>query len=1017
MLACHQEALKKLRDCQESLASSENEKGALKKQVEDLTKKVAKLENDIKLGMEQLDAKNAEIDTLKKRVAELEDELKKLRQQLAALKEEMDKLTKELAALKEERDKLAKHGKAAGDLEAELKKLREQLAALKEERDKLAKEAALLKDAQDEIERLKKLLEDREKKVAELEDELKKLRQQLAALKEEMDKLTKELAALKEERDKLAKHGKAAGDLEAELKKLREQLAALKEERDKLAKEAALLKDAQDEIERLKKLLADMEAALKLVDEKTSKKSVDFDLERAIQLTTLSKELVAKEHWIAHEHVKEHTEHTAAPIKNRTTVGIAFDDRTCVITNVLVGGPAFNSKKVFKGDKIVSVDSVPVVGGDVIPRLKGSDVPGSVVTIGLQRKDSNSVDEVKLRRMDNTQIADKRQIFELFTKLIDKSHKNRDKDSENYTTEALDLWTAEMLEEYEHDQRCLDNLHKMQRETDIWLEELLQILMCSEQGEIKRAAPPKIERAAAPPAAPLISKEDLEKLQKENEALKEKLAAVQQDLENLRPKLSQLQQELQGANSALDSCAAAANRKDAEIEDLKKRLAELQKAYDDAASQLDANKRQLDKDQSDISDKDAEIAELKRKLAALEAKLKEKSNTAEDENLKKRVAELEQLLAAQSAAADELEKLRAKLASIQSELKVAKDALDAATAGMLSKDAEIEDLKKRLVALEKELKAARDEMNNSTGTRSDEIQKLLAKLAALQSELKTATDALAAASAGMIAKDAEIEDLKKRLAALQKELQDARDEMDDSSSKQAQLSKCRELIAMSQRRIAEDHLAEHEILTHADQSATTIGLMFDETGGKIHVDYVMVGGPAFKTKNIAKDDIILSIDGKKLQGDAVIKALQGPANTVVTLEVEKAKTGKVEMVEVERMPTAIIADKRKMFDLFTKIEGGFNKHKDPAGVKNTEDALELWTNMLMEEKEHDDKCVPFPSSALCMLAQSLCTACQFAFRALRPACIFLVMNLVESTQVSCQGLCDAEGHEFMAYRM
>jgi len=900
------------------LASSENEKAALKKQVEDLTKKVGKLENDIKFGMEQLEAKNAEIDTLKKKVAELEDELKKLR---------------------------------------------EQLTAMKEERDKLAKEAAMLKDAQDEIERLKKLLADREKKVAELEDELKKLRQQLAALKEEMDKLTKELAALKEERDKLAK-------------------------------EAAMLKDAQDEIERLKKLLADMEAA-----QKTSKKAVDFDLERAIQLTTLSKELVAKEHWIAHEHVKEHTTNTSAPIKNRTTVGIAFDDKSCVITNVLVGGPAFKSKQVFKGDKIVSVDSVPVTGGDIIPKLMGSDAPGSVVTIGLQRKDSKSVDQVKLRRMDNTQIADKRQLFDLFTKLLDKSVKNRDKDSENYTSEALDLWTAEMLEEHEHDQRCLENLHSMQREADAWLEELLQILMCSEQGEIKRAPPPQIQRAAAPPAAPLISKEDLEKLQQENEDLKKKLAAIQQDIENLRPKLSQLQQELQGANSALDACAAAANRKDAEIEDLKKRL-----------------------------------------------------------------AELEQLLAAQSAAADELEKLRAKLASIQSELKVATDALNAATAGMLAKDAEIKDLKKRLAALEQELKAARDAMNDSAGMKEDELEKLLAKLAALQSELKTALDALAAASTGILAKDAEIEDLKKRLAALQmelkaardalqselktaqdalaaaskgilakdaeiedlkkrlaalqKELQDARDEMDDSSSKQAQLFKCRELIAMSQRRIAEDHLAEHEIFTVADQSATTVGLMFDEKGGKIHVDYVMVGGPAFNTKNIAKHDIILSIDGKKLQGEAIIKALQGPANTVVTLEVEKTKTGKVEMVEIERMPTAIIADKRKMFDLFTKIESGFNKHKDPAGLQNTEEALELWTNMLTEEKEHDDKCVPFPSSALCMLAQYSCTDCPFAFRVMRPTCIDIsVMNLVESTQVSCQGLCDAEGHECMAHRM
>jgi septal ring factor EnvC (AmiA/AmiB activator) len=434
-----------IKQLKEQLAASQKELSDTKKKdakiIEDKDREIAELkkllelcENDIKIGMDQLEAKNAEIDTLKKKVAELEDELKKLRQQLAALKEEMDKLTRELAALKEERDKLAKQGAVAGDLDAELKKLREQLAALKEERDKLAKEAAMLKDAQDEIERLKKLLADR---------------------------------------------GEEVSELEAELKKLREQLAALKEERDKLAKEVAMLKDAQDEIERLKKLLADMEAVLK---EKASKTAVDFDLERAIQLTTLSKELVAKEHWIPHEYIQEHTIDTAAPIQNKTTVGIAFDDKSCVIVNVLVGGPAFNSNKVFKGDKIVSIDGVPVTGGDIIAKLTGSDIPGSVVTIGLHRKDSNSVEEVKLLRMDNKQIGDKRQLFQLFTKLIDKAQKNHDKESEVCTSEALDLWTAEMLEEYEHDQKCLKNLNKMQRETDAWLEELLQILTTSDQG-------------------------------------------------------------------------------------------------------------------------------------------------------------------------------------------------------------------------------------------------------------------------------------------------------------------------------------------------------------------------------------------------------------------------------------------------------------------------------------------------------------------------------------------------------
>jgi chromosome segregation ATPase len=64
----------------------------LKKQVEDLTMMIANLEDDIKLGMEQLNAKNAEIDALNEKVTEVEDELKKLREQVASLTEERDKL-------------------------------------------------------------------------------------------------------------------------------------------------------------------------------------------------------------------------------------------------------------------------------------------------------------------------------------------------------------------------------------------------------------------------------------------------------------------------------------------------------------------------------------------------------------------------------------------------------------------------------------------------------------------------------------------------------------------------------------------------------------------------------------------------------------------------------------------------------------------------------------------------------------------------------------------------------------
>jgi uncharacterized coiled-coil DUF342 family protein len=64
-------------------------------------------------------------------------------QQVAVLTEERDKLAKEGAeAGAEAMDKLAKEGAESADLEAELKQLREQVASLTEERDKLAKECA-----------------------------------------------------------------------------------------------------------------------------------------------------------------------------------------------------------------------------------------------------------------------------------------------------------------------------------------------------------------------------------------------------------------------------------------------------------------------------------------------------------------------------------------------------------------------------------------------------------------------------------------------------------------------------------------------------------------------------------------------------------------------------------------------------------------------------------------------------------------------------------------------------------
>ena len=54
------------------------------------------------------------------------------------------------------------------------------------------------------------------------------------------------------------------------------------------------------------------------------------------------------------------------------------------------------------------------------------------------------------------------------------------------------------------------------------------------------------------------------------------------------------------------------------------------------------------------------------------------------------------------------------------------------------------------------------------------------------------------------------------------------------------------------------------------------------------------------------------------------------------------------------MLTEIVADKRRMFDLFSKIESRAKQRKDAATLQECEQVLSLWTEMLLEEQEKDE---------------------------------------------------------------
>ena len=91
---------------------------------------------------------------------------------------------------------------------------------------------------------------------------------------------------------------------------------------------------------------------------------------------------------------------------------------------------------------------------------------------------------MKLRRKEKSIIADKTKMFDLFTRMLNRSQKAEDFELTKYAQEAADFWTLMMLEEHHHDQIFINNMYDMQDACQTWLDELLFIL--ERRGEIKK---------------------------------------------------------------------------------------------------------------------------------------------------------------------------------------------------------------------------------------------------------------------------------------------------------------------------------------------------------------------------------------------------------------------------------------------------------------------------------------------------------------------------------------------------
>ena len=116
-----------------------------------------------------------------------------------------------------------------------------------------------------------------------------------------------------------------------------------------------------------------------------------------------------------------------------------------MIDNLVVGGPAYNSRQLHHGDIILKVDGIPVNQNNIHEIMVGNDSPGSPMVVSVARggpkvhrcrlyviqlcflaamrinrcyiSAQGPVVDVRTTRMATEEIHDRRRMFELFTAL------------------------------------------------------------------------------------------------------------------------------------------------------------------------------------------------------------------------------------------------------------------------------------------------------------------------------------------------------------------------------------------------------------------------------------------------------------------------------------------------------------------------------------------------------------------------------------------------------------------------
>jgi len=169
------------------------------------------------------------------------------------------------------------------------------------------------------------------------------------------------------------------------------------------------------------------------------------------------------------------TEQTASGFKTKTTVGVMFAGQ--VIDSMVVGGPAYNSRQLDKGDFVVDIDGKAVTNDNLSQLLVGADVAGTPVIIGVKKGGKTGAKKsVTLLRMPSEAIADRRRLFELFTAMKARATLPRGRETlEGMIDNAIDLWTRMTINDAERDSKVRKKVQDVQKNSKDYVSAILKV--------------------------------------------------------------------------------------------------------------------------------------------------------------------------------------------------------------------------------------------------------------------------------------------------------------------------------------------------------------------------------------------------------------------------------------------------------------------------------------------------------------------------------------------------------------